>query len=311
MANDIRCWKPELPQNATRRTSDRQFLLRPDPEMKNTFGACLGRAQEKFPVRIFWFEQNVNHIHPGIAPIEGLEDNVSRFLQSFHGNLARAVNRRWHREGPVWTGRTRCGPVLDEAELEECMLYAVTNPVKDGLVDSVSHYPGFTCYHHLAHGAPLEFSYVDWGLWWRHGGPRNKRPLGEYVRWVEVRLSPLPHWLDLTPSQRQARFRRLVREREGVLREQREIEGRSVFGARALERLDPRERPRNPKESGPRPLCYASSLERRLEYARERRALRLAYAEASARYRRGFYDTEFPPWTFKPPLVTIQAASGL
>jgi len=27
--------------------------------MRNTFGACLGRAQEKHPVEIYWFEQNV------------------------------------------------------------------------------------------------------------------------------------------------------------------------------------------------------------------------------------------------------------
>ena len=311
MASRIRCWEPGVPLSCVRRTVDRQFLLRPDEINRNIIGASIGRAQQKFPVEIFCFEHNVNHLHPVIAPIEGQEDNVSRFFQNFGSNTARAINKRWQREGALWAGRVRCEPVLDDESLEQQLIYAVTNPVKDGLVDRVSHYPGFSVYPHLAHGEPLRFSYVDLRLWHKHGGPRNRRPLSDYERWVDVEVSPLPAWRDMPEHQRQARFRRLVRDAEDELRDRREHEHRTVVGVPALKRLEPRDKPRNPKRSGRQPLCHASSAERRRDFARRHRALRRAHAEASARYRSGQLDAEFPPYTFRPPLITLQTSSGL
>lgn len=311
MGSRIRCWEPGVPQSGVHRTVDRQFLLRPDEINRNIFGACIGRAQQKYPVEIYWFEQNVNHAHPGIAPIRGQEDNVSRFFQNFGSNLARALNRRWEREGALWTGRVRCEPILDDAKMEDRLIYAVTNPVRDGMVDRMSHYPGFSVYRHLAHGEPLRYSYIDYALWWKHGGPHNTQPLFDYERWVDVDISPLPAWVDLTVSQRQTRFRNLVRDAEDEQRERRALEGRTVVGVLGIKQLEPRDKPRNPKKSGRQPLCHVSCADQRREFKRRYQAMLKAHAMASARYRSGELDTEFPPYTFRPPLITIQTSTGL
>ena len=56
MANRPRWWKENTIYSETKRTVDRQFLLRPCPEIRNMIGACIGRALRKFPVKLHWVE---------------------------------------------------------------------------------------------------------------------------------------------------------------------------------------------------------------------------------------------------------------
>jgi hypothetical protein len=128
---------------------------------------------------------------------------------------------------------------------------------------------------------------------------------------VEIALTPLPSWRGMTESQRQARFRHLVHDAEEEFLDRRRSEGRTVVGVRGLKELEPRDKPRNPKKSGRQPLCHASTAKQRRDHARRHRAMLRAHAEASARFRSGELDTEFPPYTFRPPLLTIQTSSGL
>lgn len=81
----------------TRRTVDRQFLLKPCPETRNIIGACLGRALKKHKVKLYWFAPNVNHPHDGLGPVDG--------------------EPRCSQESSVDTGveKAPCGPVGFEA----------------------------------------------------------------------------------------------------------------------------------------------------------------------------------------------------
>ena len=45
---------------------DDMFPLKPTPELRNIVGACLGRAQKKYPVKVFWVDANVNHELQGL-----------------------------------------------------------------------------------------------------------------------------------------------------------------------------------------------------------------------------------------------------
>jgi hypothetical protein len=86
---------------------------------------------------------------------------------------------------------------------------------------------------------------------------------------VTFELAPLPGWEKLTVHQRRTRFRHLVREAERIAADERAAEGRSVVGVPALRRLDPRDRPGNPKRSGRQPLCHAADPALRKQYKRE------------------------------------------
>jgi hypothetical protein len=78
-----------------------------------------------------------------------------------------------------------------------------------------------------------------------------------------------------------------------------------------LRRLDPRDRPRTPKEKGPQPLCHASDALARREFELAWRDLLQEHRQASIDFRAGCFEREFPEGTYRPPLITPYSASAL
>ncbi len=56
----------------------------------------------------------------------------------------------------------RLHPWFDDKAAEQKLIYALTNPVKDNLIETVSQSPFFSMYHHQAFGDELRFWYLDY-----------------------------------------------------------------------------------------------------------------------------------------------------
>ena len=309
MSRRPRWYRPNGAYCETQRTTDRQFLFKPDGNISNIIGAAAGRALEKYPVKLYWLDFNINHKHAGRGPLsdspEHLE-NLAKFDQLFNSLVARGINKYLGREGPLFSTRNRSTPAIDDESLEQQLLYAVTNPVKDGLVDRVAHRKGFSSYKQLATGEVERFSYINWTRWHQAGGARSKRSPEEFTEWTKVKLSPIPSWERLPEHKRQALFRRRVRQLEQRYREEREREGRRPMGPRKLAKLDPRQRPRHaPEQRRPQPLCHASTAGAARDYENQLRAFLDQYYHASGMWLEGAHDVGFPPGSFKPPLIRI------
>ena len=74
--------------------------------------------------------------------VDGKPPEISKFYKHFYSLLTRNLNKLWDREGTMWSTRVRSREAVDPASREQQLLYAVTNMVKDGLLDKVSHSPG-------------------------------------------------------------------------------------------------------------------------------------------------------------------------
>jgi hypothetical protein len=293
----------------TQRTVDRQFFFKPDPVVRNIIGACAARALKDHPVKIYWLEFNINHEQTGIAPrSDSAEDltNIVNFKRTFHRLLAEDVNRYLRRKGAVFSTRSRDVECVDDPSLERQFFYAMTNPVKDGLVDRVAHWKGFSSYNALARGDEETFTYIDRTAWHRQGGERSGKPPEAFTRSIHLEYTPLPQWEALTPSKRQALIRRECRELEKRFREEREQEGRPVMSAARMARIDHRDRPTSEPERTPKPLCHASTPEAARRFEEEYRTFLDAYVVASAAYRQGDWNAAFPRGSLKPPLMTVQ-----
>ncbi|MDD5306482.1 MAG: hypothetical protein PHU25_04095 [Deltaproteobacteria bacterium] len=326
----IRLWQSDVVYSAVIRCVDRQFLLRPDhdprhplltkgcpvsslefgnnlipsPSIINIIGSAAARAKQLHPVRLHAVEANVNHSHVLISASRDNVDNLSDFFRTFNGAIASQLNRKHERDGHFWESRIRVTPCLDDRSAEQQLLYITTNPVKDGLVGTVAQSPLFTSYRALAHREPLCYWRIDWTRYLLAGGARKKSHAPkDYLEWLSLDLDPLPGQTDWPDHRRRAWFRRHVRDIETSAREKLRVEDRRVFGASALFALDPRDRPKNPKERGPQPLCHASDPQLHREFASEWREVMRAYRAASIDYRAGMHDREFPEGTFRPPLV--------
>jgi hypothetical protein len=292
----------------TQRTVDRQFLFVPNPTIRNIVGASAARAQAKHPVLIFWLEFNINHEQNGIAAVSDAPDhleNLVRFKQTFHRILADELNRLLEREGAVFSSPPRTVECVDEPSLEQQFFYALTNPVKDGLVDHISEWGGFSSYNVLAHGTEERFTYIDRTAWNRASGKRKQLPLQQFTKTAHIEYTPLPQYENMKPHARQAHIRREVRKLEAQFQKEREAAGRKSMGAAALRKLDPRSRPAHPKARTPMPLCHAASKENADAYRECLKAYLVAYRAASAAYRSGAYDTEFPAGAIRPPLIRV------
>jgi hypothetical protein len=135
--------------------------------------------------------------------------------------------------------------------------------------------------------------------------------LKAYLKWVEWECAPLPQHEEMAEHQRQSRMRHQVRDIESACKRERREAGVTVIGREGLYAVDPRDRPKSPKQSGQEPLCHAADPELKREYKKSWRTFIDQFIQASADYRSGYFEREFPDGSFRPPLVTIYSASKL
>lgn len=124
----------------TRRCTQRQFLLRPDPETNNAFVYCLAYAALKAEVDVVAFIANSNHYHAVVTDPHG---RIPKFLELFHKLLAKhqnALRRRWEN---MWSSQqTSLVRLVESDDVIAKIIYTLTNPVKDHLVEKAHHWPG-------------------------------------------------------------------------------------------------------------------------------------------------------------------------
>ena len=70
-----------------------------------------------------------------------------------------------------------------------------------------------------------------------------------------------------------------------------------------LEKLDHRDRPKTKPVRTRKPICHAASADAAKAFYECHREFLKAHCAASALYRSGCLDVEFPSGSFKPPLI--------
>lgn len=282
--------------------------LIPTSSIINIIGAATGRALANYSIQIHAIECNSNHIHIVFSVTEEQLDHVVPFFRQLLSAIARKVNCVWDREGTVFC-RSRMHPCLDDESATQKVLYAMTNPAKDNLIEKSANSPFFTTYHHQAKGRPLKYWYIDYNAYHTAGGQRKKsHKIKDYFRWVTWHTTPLPAQKEMTDSQSQTFFRKQVRTLESKFAQDRKENGKLVMGFRKLKKTDPRDRPKDPKTSSEEPLCHCCDDEARQEYKQSWREFMDQFIPASADYRDGMTQREFPNGSFKPPIFDVASA---
>jgi hypothetical protein len=261
--------------------------MRPDRETNNAFVYCLAEAAARFQIQVLFTVAMSNHHHTGIYDPAG---NYPAFLEHFHKLFAKCQNALRGRWENFWSSeQTSVVRLVEPADVLEKMTYALTNPVKDRLVERARHWPGVTSVEAASRGAYLHASRPKHFF-------RDDGTMPETVRLSFSRPKGFEH---LTSSQ----FAELVAERvrqveETVLIERRRT-GSSVLGRRAvlLQRCTSRPETREPRrELNPR--VAARNKWRRIEALLRNRAFREAYAAARASFISGVRSVLFPAGTY-------------
>jgi len=131
----------------TRRCTQRQFLLRPDPATNNAFTYCLIEAAQRFQIEVVLPCALSNHYHAVIFDRWG---RYPEFVEHFHKMFARCQNALRGRWENFWSSEQVCVvKLVGREDVMDKLVYTAINPVKDGLVDRVDHWPGVNGLHAL------------------------------------------------------------------------------------------------------------------------------------------------------------------
>ncbi len=105
---------------------------------------CLAEAAQRFEIDVVMTTAESNHYH---AVIFDRQACVPVFIEHVHKLLARSQNAlRGHWEN-FWAAEEPCVTrLLDRETVIAKGVYVAANPVKDGLVERVHHWPGVNSY---------------------------------------------------------------------------------------------------------------------------------------------------------------------
>ena len=271
----------------TRRCTQRQFLMRPDRETNNSFIYCLAEAAARFRIQVLFTAAMSNHHHTGIYDPEG---NYPAFLEHFHKLFAKCQNALRGRWENFWSSeRTSVVRLVDPNDVLDKMTYALTNPVKDGLVEKAHHWPGISSLGFLMHGAQLVAS-----------RPKHFfREEGQMPTKVSLSFAQPRGFEHLSTSEFASLVLERVRQAEESAATERQRSGAKVLGRKGVlgQRWCDRPTTREPRrELDPR--VAARSKWSRIEALTRNRSFRDAYLQARARFVEGARDVLFPAGTY-------------
>ena len=217
----------------TRTTSERRFFLRPDPVVGEVFTYCLFRAANMHGVLVHAVCVESSHFHVVVTDTRG---ELSEFMRWLDRHVALCLVEHYKTAHPgqnlegIWSKQPFGATLLlTEAAIVDAIVYAITNPVKDGLVRDYRKWPGVV-------SRPSD---------WLRPVRYARRPVlyfdqdDEEHTEVPARVTIPPQFKDRDPEA-------FVRDVEAHIREAQRAaattiahEGRSFMGDKAVLRADP------------------------------------------------------------------------
>ncbi len=261
--------------------------MRPDRETNNAFIYCLAVSAARCGIKVLFTVAMSNHHHTGIYDADG---SYPAFIEHFHKLFAKCQNTLRGRWENFWSSeQTSVVRLVDPNDVLDKMTYALTNPVKDGLVERVSDWPGVTALESVLCGKVLVAARPK--HFFREEGPMPET--------VTLSFARPEGFADLSAQEFAALVEERVREVEKVFASQRRRTGVGVLGAKAVAAQRPTDSPssrRQRREIVPR--VAARSRWSRIEALLCNRAFRDAYAAARAAFAEGIRDIVFPAGTY-------------
>lgn len=261
--------------------------MRPDAETNNAFVYCLAIAAQRFGIRVLFTVAMSNHHHTGIRDPLG---NYPAFLEHFHKLFAKCQNSLRGRWENFWAAEhTSMVRLVSPEDALDKLVYALTNPVKDHLVEHARQWPGASSLDAQLHARALRAHRPK--HFFRENGPMPPEATLHVERPEGFEHLSQKAWVRLLVERIEAV--------ECTARAERRQAGIRVLGERGV--LEQRWQD-HPKTREPRrklsPRVAASNKWARIEALRMNRDFQRAYAEARDAFTLGLGNVLFPEGTY-------------
>lgn len=292
---------PELANLITTRSRNSELWFINNKPLEDSILGYTAKYAERYGVKLYALAIEGNHIQgPALFP----NANRSAFMRDLNAIVARIVPQKTsHPGGSFWARRYSNEFLPGNDDIENWFFYTVLQAVQDGLVEKISEYPGYNCFHDAIWGHARKFKVVRWA---EYNAARRWNPsvaIKDYTDVVFLRYERLPGYEHLTQEQYARLMMTKLEERRQKIVAERIAAGGSFLGREKLLEMLPGSTPKKTKTStihDHRPRVLSVCPKRRAECKAWYFGTYFTYKDCSKRYREGELNVEFPPGTYPP-----------
>ena len=276
-----------------------------NPKLEEEILSRAAKYSSRYEVKLYALAIEGNHIH---GPADFPKLNRASFMRDFNSTVAKAVPLYVpeYTGGRFWSRRYSCEFMPAAEDLEEYFFYTVLQVVQDGLVEKLSEFPWYNCFHDATCGIARKYKIVRWGEYNAAKRYNPKVKIKDYTDVFTLRYERLPGYEHLSQREYSLLMQKKLEKRRIAIVEKRKKEGLGFLGREALLQIRPGSTPKKTKtstRSSHRPRILSICSERRKDGLDWYFSIYAQYKEASSRYRSGELLVEFPPGTYLPPAV--------
>ena len=285
----------------TRSRASRLWFVN-NKELEQAILGYAAKYSEKYGVKLYALAIEGNHIQaPALFP----NQNRSSFMRDFNSTVAKAVIRHTpeYEGGKFWARRYSQEFLPAPSDIEEYFFYTVLQPVQDGLVEKLSEYPGYNCFHDAVLGKERKFKVVQWGEYNKRKAYNSSITIDDFTQVVSLRYSRLPDYEHLSAKEYAKYMNGELERRRTEIVQKRRAAGLGFLGPAKLKATPRGAAPRNTKTSditSHRPRVLSKCPIRREECKTWYFTTYFNYKLASKLYRSGEHPVTFPDGTYKP-----------
>ena len=294
--SDIACFL------TTRSTGSRLWFVN-NPQLEDDILGYVAKYSKIYNVKVYALAIEGNHVQ---APMLFEDCNRASFMRDLNASIARCVKKRTnHGVGQFWGRRYSNEFLPDSEDIKDRFFYTVLQPVQDGLVEKISEYPGYNCFHDAIWGVKRRYKVVRWG---EYNAAKRHNPnvrVADFTEDVELEYARLPQYEDMSQREYAKMMMAELEKRRVKIVAERRKNGLGFAGRAALIRTVPGAAPRETKTStrdSERPRILSNCPKRIAEWMEWYFKIYFTYKECSRRYRAGELDVKFPPGTYPPHL---------
>nr|MBA2665345.1 hypothetical protein [Lujinxingiaceae bacterium] len=203
--------------------------------------------------------------------------NLGEFMRDFQSWLATKLQQHWKTTSQIFSRRYSAVDLLDDATAFDKLIYLLANPCAAALVQNPKDYPGLSSLPYHLDDQPICGRWVT-----QEKLTRNLKRNKDYdpelaASYHSIRLTPLPSLEPKSAEQRASTITQELAATCAALHKKRGKKG--VLGARRLQRLDPKSRPKAPKFT-PCPTCLSTQQAKKDAHKAHRQAVTASYYRA-------------------------------
>ena len=287
----------------TTRSRNSELWFVNNPALENAILGYAAKFSQRYNVALYALAIEGNHIQ---GPAHFPNCNRASFMRDLNSAVARAVPRYApeYPGGRFWGRRYSAEFLPAPEDIEEYFFYTVLQPVQDGLVERISDYPGYNCFHDAIHGVARTFKVVRWADYYNAVRANPRLSVEDFTDCVTLKYTRIPGYENHSRQEYVELMKRKLEERRSRIVAERRKQGLCFAGKSTIQLTKRGATPTKTKRSSitsHRPRVLSKCPLRRATVKAWYFQIYAEYRSVSARYRAGEWQTPFPEGTYRPP----------